>query len=507
MTITATLIGAAILGYLYAGSTGGSGGVPARRAGARNALATRGIAGPTRSPDLIQPTTLATLPNGNVLILDSSRDQILELGPSGALSVFAGNGRLGFSGDGGPAADTELDFGYFSSAGMSVTAGGSVDFLDDGNCRVRQVASDGTVRTLVRIPRAKVRGGPRAPACPADGVGISPSGTLYVATSSEIERLGSGGRLVRVAGGNGLMADQPAQPTPATVVFSPGAIAFDSAGDLYIGSFEPKAVYRLTPSGKLTNLGASYPTALAAEPNGSVVVGTHFGVIQQATSAGTHLRLHYNVDPMHVRGLNWTHAGFQENGIAVTGNGTVYVDNAEGNGYGTATVLVRISRANRAALVPIRTSLTASLPKLGASGFPASLFPLPRAARTAGRTSCPSNAGLQRFTPAAVAASRTIARTYLSSQFASDIAVTDRSWWTNDFADFTSGDDLGRHTVTGETAASNTAAATELEHACGSALVNDSIAVAVGASAYSTFAGTLYFLDRGGHPLVYSVNR
>ena len=462
---------------------------------------------PTRSPDLIQPTTLAALPNGNVLILDSSRDQILELRPDGALTGFAGNGRLGFSGDGGPARDAELDFGYFSSAGVAVTPNGSVDFLDDGNCRVRQVAPDGVIHTLARIPVVKVLGAPGGTACSADTVAVSPKGQVFVATGSGlIERLASGGRLVWVAGSKGDEAHEPANPTPSTVVFGPDSLAFNHAGYLYIGSDSPKLVYRLAPSGKLTVLlGASYPNALATEPNGSAVVGTHFGVIQQATSTSSRLGLFYNVNPTHVKGINWSTGGFQENGIAVTRNGVTYVDNAQGNGYGEATVLVRISPTKHASVAPIRTSLSASLPKLNAPGFPASLYPRAHKSHGTALPSCPSDTRLMQFAPAAITQAKQIARTYRSSQFAADIAVTDRSWWISDFQAFANGSDLGRHSVTSEKPASNTPAATSLAQACGPALVDKSVAVSDGPSGYSSFTGTLYFLDRGGHPLVYAV--
>jgi hypothetical protein len=503
---TALLVGAAAAGYF------GVAGPPApahRLSGAdrvrdRGSLSTRASV-PTRSADLIQPTTLATLPNGDLLILDSSRDQILELRPDGDLTVFAGNGRLGFSGDGGPARDAELDFGYFSSAGISVAPNGSVDFLDDGNCRVRQVAPDGVIRTLARIQTVEVSGGPKPTACPADGLAVSPGGAVYVATSSRIDRLTPSGHLVWVAGSNGEEAHEPADATPATVVFAPQSLALNHAGDLYIGSFSPRVVYRLTPAGKLTDLGASYPTAIATEPNGSAIIGTHFGGIQQATATSSRLGLFYNVNPNRVRGINWSTGGFQENGIAATGNGTVYVDNAEGNGYGVATVLVRISPTKRASVAPIRTTLSSSLPKLNGPGFPASLYPSAHLSHGTVRASCPSNSGLVRFTPGAITRAKQIARTYLSSQFAADIAVTDRSWWASDFQDFTNGGDLGTHTVTGEEPASNTPAATSLADSCGPTLIDESIAVTVGASAYSSFTGTLYFLDRDGHPLVYQV--
>ena len=457
----------------------------------------------TRSPDLIQPTTLATLSDGDLLILDSSRDQILELSPDGDLSVFAGNGRLGFAGDGGPARNAELDFSYFSSAGMAVAPDGSVYFVDDGNCRIRAIGTNGVIRTILRAPRITLS--PPGTACTLGGVAVSPAGSIYFTANSEIERLTGTGRAVWVAGTQGETAHEPVHLTPSNIVFSPDSLAFDRAGDLDIFSFSPRVIYQLTRAGKITQLGGwTYATQLTPDPNGDVLAGTHFGVIQEATSRG--LRLFYSVNPKHVSGIHWgTDGGFQENGIAVTKTGTIYVDNAEGNGYGAGTVLVRISPTRHAALVPIRTPLTSTLPKVNASGFPASVYPSARRSRGPALSSCPSQNGLAPFTTGAIAQAKKIARTYLSNQFASDIAVTDRSWWSADFNDYAGGDDVGRHTLVSETPASETPAAAGITAACGLELLDDSIAVTVGKSAYSDFAGTLYFLNRDGHQLVYDV--
>jgi hypothetical protein len=137
---------------------------------------------PTHSPDLIQPTTLAAEHNGDILILDNSRDQILQLTPKGTLSVFAGSGRQGFSGDGRRAVDAELDFTHFSEAGIAVARNGTVYFIDDGNCRLRAVDTEGIIRTVLKN-------------CALTDVAVARSGAVYVATSSDIERVTPGGRL------------------------------------------------------------------------------------------------------------------------------------------------------------------------------------------------------------------------------------------------------------------------------------------------------------------------
>jgi len=263
---------------------------------------------PTRSPDLIQPTTLATLPNGDLLILDSSRDQILELTPDGDLSVFAGNGRLGFAGDGGPARNAELDFSYFSSAGMAVAPDGTVYFVDDGNCRIRAIGPNGVIRTVLRVPRINLS--PQGTACTLGSIAVSPAGSIYFANNSEIERLTATGRAVWVAGTRGETAHEPVHLTPSNIVFSPDSLAFDRAGDLDIFSFSPRVIYQLTPAGKLTQLGGwTYATQLTPDPNGDVLAGTHFGVVEEVDHSS--VRVFYNVIPQRVAGINWDIRGFR----------------------------------------------------------------------------------------------------------------------------------------------------------------------------------------------------
>ncbi|WP_249018899.1 hypothetical protein [Conexibacter sp. S30A1] len=458
---------------------------------------------PTRALDLIQPTTLATLLDGDLLILDSSRDQILRMTPKGVLSVFAGNGRIGFSGDGGPARNAALDLTYFSSGSMAVTPGGSVEFLDDGSCWVQQVSPGGSIHTILRLPLVRVY--PNGKACPIAALAVSPAGSLYLAVNSTIERLAANGRLIWVAGAHRLTTHVVTRASALHYAFFPAGLAFDRAGDLFIYNRSPKLVFELTPDGKLRALpGVSYAHQLAAAPDGVVLAGTQGGEVQTVNRRGVHA--FYDVLPSRVSGLHWgRYNAFQEDGIAVSGSGTIYVDNAQGNGYGQGTVLVSISPHRHAALVPIRTPLSATLPALGASGFPRSVYPASRSSHGTALATCPSDAGLERFSAAAISGAERIARRYMSGQFASDIAVTDRSWWAADFNALAEGNTGGSHSVAGEGPAAQTPAAARIERACGTRLVSDSVAIAVRRSSHSDFSGTLYLLDRRGQPLVYYV--
>jgi hypothetical protein len=460
---------------------------------------------PTHSPDLILPTTLAAEHNGDILILDSSRDQILQLTPKGRLSVFAGTGRQGFSGDGGPAVDAELNFQYFSSAGIAVAPNGTTFFVDDGNCRIRAINTSGIISTVARQPLIPLHPGT---GCALGSLAVSSSGVLYVATSSAIERVTPRGTLVWVAGSSRGSINEPKNLTASNTVMSPGSIAFDSHGDLDIWSWEPRVVFQLSPSGKIKDLGAEYATQLTAAPDGTVraggtvLAGTHSGEIDDV-SAGAGVQPLRQVNPKKVSGLNWGPGeGFQEDGIAVTLSGEIYVDNARGNGYGMASVLVRMTIFGKEQVVPIRTPLSQTLPRLGAPGFPTSLYPAPRKSATSALASCPSNRGLEPFTAAAIARARNIALHYQSSQYASDLAVTDRSWWLGEFAAYDN-PNLGVHSVRLEENAGQTPIGEEIRSACGNFLVRDSIVMYIGRSGFSDGSGPIYLLDRDGHPLVY----
>jgi hypothetical protein len=453
---------------------------------------------PTRSPDLIQPTTLASLPGGDVLIMDSSRDQILRLTPNGQLSVFAGTGRLGFSGDGRPARDADLDLSYFSSAGMSVTRTGAVDFLDDGTCRIRQITPSGLIRTVLSVPSVKTYG--HHTTCPVSAFALSPNGHIYLATSSVIERVSRSGRLVWVAGSRENDAEQPAGPARLNVPLDPDSLAFDHQGDLFISSFAGKLIYELTPRGRLNKVGISYAHQLTQTDSGAMLAGTQEGVIDTITPGA--VKPFFTVVPKQA-GIHWPDQAFQEDGIAVTKNGTIYVDNAQGNGWGAATVMVRIDANKHASLAHIRTPLTATLPKVGAPGFPVGEYPAARSSDAHALNSCPSNSGLEPLSASAITKARRIARTYLSRQFASDIAVTDRSWWTGAFNADTHRGVFGTQAITNEASMSQTPIAATLARACGSQLVNDSIVITVSNSVGSDSPSALYLLDRNGHALVY----
>jgi sugar lactone lactonase YvrE len=290
---------------------------------------------------------LAISPNGDVFVADSSLNQILERHPNGTFTVAVGNGRAGFSGDGGPAVDAELSF----PTAMFFSAHGTLYFADKGNGRIRAVTPQGVISTVAGDGGAAawVSNGTSATNAAlgsvADGI-VGPDGALYIAdeTSSQVLRITMAGVLTTIAGvpthagiyGSG-------GPATAASADGPDGLAFDSTGDLYIAGSNTKTLLMVTPGGTMTlPLGTAgfYPRGdggLVEGPDGNVI-GMSELAIDRLSPRGAQTIISFE-SPTLFLGIH----GFSPNGIAIGRDGTIYADTFYGNGYTDKSALVAIS--------------------------------------------------------------------------------------------------------------------------------------------------------------------
>ena len=303
---------------------------------------------------LVRPGALAVGPQGQLYVADDGLDRILQALPGGGFKVIAGNGRRGYSGDGGPAAAASLN----GPGGMTVSRAGTIYFADTGNNRVRAVWPSGTITTVAGTGRyaAWTAGGSAASRTslggPAD-VAVSPGGCLYIAdeAASEILRLDAAGRLIRVAGIPGAAGVTGTGGAAARAAADgPDGLAFDHAGDLYVAGADTKALLMITSDGRMrlpigpTGFYPRGPGGLAAEPDGAVIA-MNGQRVQRVTGQGPRTLLDFARD--HPAGIH----GFLPDGIAVGSDGTIYLDTYAGNGYATATALIEVRPDGRSRVI------------------------------------------------------------------------------------------------------------------------------------------------------------
>ncbi len=225
------------------------------------------------SAELDTPQGVAVDSAGNLYIADTHNSAIRRVAVNGTITTVAGNGNAGYLGDGGQATLAEL----YGPYGVTVDSGGSLYIADSYNSAIRKVASNGVITTL-----AGAGTGLNFP----EGVALDAAGDLYIADTGNclLRKLAPGGSIATVAGAGlwGYAGD--GGPATQAELFQPQAVAWDSAGNLYIADSFNYVVRKVTPNGTITTVAGNgtqfYP------PNGGLV-GDGDGGLATSASLGT----------------------------------------------------------------------------------------------------------------------------------------------------------------------------------------------------------------------------
>jgi murein DD-endopeptidase MepM/ murein hydrolase activator NlpD len=281
------------------------------------------------------PFGIAVDHEGNVYVADAGDNNLIRrIKPDGQVSTLAG-GAEGFKDRAGKEA------AFNSPSALAVDADGNLYVADTGNNAIRKITPAGQVSTLAGDGIAGFRDGQAAEARfngPV-GVAVDAQGNVYIADSynDRIRQITSDGQVKTIAGGdhNGY-ADGPAAnarfDTPCAL------IATATAGELLVADTGNNVIRRIKPDGEVTTLtvnlsgdsgGLRAPMGLAQGSDLSLYVAENRGgrIIQISpdgtarVQAGTFQRGFSNGDGASAR-FNGSA------GIAVDGRGALYVADA-----------------------------------------------------------------------------------------------------------------------------------------------------------------------------------
>jgi uncharacterized protein (TIGR03437 family) len=181
-----------------------------------------GNGGPALSASVTGPTSVALDAAGNLYIGETG--VVRQITPSGVIGPYAGNDRASFSGDGGPALSASIT----GVDGLAVDSGNNLYLADNGNRRIRQVQP--AASPAIALSSTSVTFTLTATSSTATTqtfvVTNTGQGTLHWAASASTT---SGGEWLSVSPATGaILAGQPG--TTVTVTANPSGLA---AGDYY----------------------------------------------------------------------------------------------------------------------------------------------------------------------------------------------------------------------------------------------------------------------------------
>lgn len=215
--------------------------------------------------------------SGNVYITDTAQNVIRKISSSGIITLLAGTGTAGFSGDTTAytiaynAANNITTVALASAAeisaptGIAVDSKGNVFFSDTGNHRIREIfAADSTITTIAGDGNGAYYG---------DGAGaiyseinhptsmvFDASDNLYFADSlnHRVRRIAVGGGTITTIAGAGEPGFSGDGGLAANALLHyPESVALDSTGNLYIADFINNRVRMVTPGGLISTIAGS----------------------------------------------------------------------------------------------------------------------------------------------------------------------------------------------------------------------------------------------------------
>jgi len=208
---------------------------------------------------LIAPFGVGFDAGGTLFFVEMTGHRVRKIGPDGLVKSVAGTGSVGNGGDEGPAIDATLNGPH----SLAVAKSGEIFVCDTWNNRIRKIDPRSGVITNFAGTGRKGFAGDGGPAAAADFGGIyclaldEPNQTLYLADldNRRIRKIDMKTGIVATVAGNG----KKGVPTDGAVATSaplvdPRAVAVDTRGNVYILERSGHALRVVDRSGKIRTL-------------------------------------------------------------------------------------------------------------------------------------------------------------------------------------------------------------------------------------------------------------
>ncbi len=211
---------------------------------------------------------------GRVIFADPGSHVVLRVNSDDSISVIAGNGLEGFSGDGGPARSASLN----RPSDAVMDSSGNLYIYDEFNHRVREVTPDGVIRTILGngLNAETGDGGSAILATLGSGdrLAVDSAKNLYISNRCQIRRVTSDGNIAVFAGNTTCGHGGDGGPA-LQASMNPYGMAFDTQGNLYFTEPAQDYVRKIGTDGVVQTIAGDeadtqYPHSVVVDQAGNV---------------------------------------------------------------------------------------------------------------------------------------------------------------------------------------------------------------------------------------------
>ena len=214
-----------------------------------------GDGGPAPDAELDAPRAVAVDSSGNVYISDTQNSRVRRVGADSTIATIAGDGVQDASGDGGPASLSRVA----TPMGLAFLPSGDLLVVDQGGQRVRRIEND-TIRVFAGRGISAF-GGDGRPAVQANlqgpaGVAADEKGNVWIADrfNDRIRRVGPDGIISTVAGTQGSGSSGDGGLATKAKLNQPQGVAVDSVGRIFIADTGNNKIRMVDTNGIITTI-------------------------------------------------------------------------------------------------------------------------------------------------------------------------------------------------------------------------------------------------------------